>query len=109
MTVLPFTVIRFCSRNFASVGQHPLGHHEFDAQRLVTLWIWAPLDQPIGEAGFNVFECQIFELANEHPQMAAHRTEHAQCKFRLPPKQRQNAILLHEQCLSCSSAQASAG
>ena len=46
------------------------------------------------------FRVKVLKLAHEHAQMAAHRAQHAQREFRLPPKQGQDAVLLDQQNLA---------
>jgi hypothetical protein len=65
----------------------------------LALRIGTALHQPVGQPRFDILHRQIFKLADEHAQMAAHRTEHPQREFRLAFEQRENAVLLHKQNL----------
>src|SRR5215472_16166355 len=80
-------------------GEDALGSGELNPDGMIRPWPRATSDEPVGQAGFDVFQRQILQLPHEDTEMTAHGTQHAESEFRLTPKQGEDAGLLDQQNL----------
>lgn len=64
-------------------GEDTFGCGEEDGYGLSGIGVGATSDEPVGEAGFDVFEGEVFELGDEGMEVDAHGAEHTDGEFGL--------------------------
>jgi len=72
-------------------GEEAFGGWEVDFGGVVQVRVGATIEEPIDEAGFDVLEGEVLELADEVVEVGAHGGEQAQAEFGLAAEQCQEA------------------